>query len=144
MSFFLPPVAAQRPLGRPHLLLDRARSDDASKGGHCMNIESEVRNFVDLSSIDKSRFLARFMYELTLEARNYYAPGGNQDIDANKLRFINEIQHRVTRFIEQVLIDDPARPTDDLMLRLLLAPRSEKSIETLVQSAYTRTIQAVG
>ncbi len=109
-----------------------------------MNIESEVRNFADLSSIDKARFLARFMYELTLEARNFYGPGGNQDIDANKLRFVNEIQHRVTRFIEQILIDDPARSSDDVMLRLLLAPRSEKTIEALVQSAYTRTIQSVG
>lgn len=109
-----------------------------------MNIESEIRNFVELSSIDKARFLTRFMYELTLEARNFYGPGGNQDIDANKLRFVNEIQHRVTRFIEQILIDDPARSGDDVMLKLLLAPRSEKTIEALVQSAYTRTIQAVG
>jgi hypothetical protein len=31
-----------------------------------------------------------------------------------------------------------------LILRLLLAPRSEKTIEALVQSAYTRTIQSVG
>jgi len=107
-----------------------------------MNIDSEIRHFVDLSSIDKARFLARFMYELTLEGRNFYSPGGDQNIDANKLRFINEVQHRVTRFIEQILIDDPARSSDDVMLRLLLAPRSEKTIETLVHSAYTRTVQA--
>jgi hypothetical protein len=107
-----------------------------------MNIESEIRHFAELSSIDKARFLARFMYELTLEARNFYGPGGNQDIDANKLRFINEIQHRLTRFLEQILIDDPARSSDDVMLRLLLAPRSEKTIEALVQGAYTRTVQS--
>ncbi|HWK73183.1 MAG TPA: hypothetical protein VNQ81_02860 [Povalibacter sp.] len=109
-----------------------------------MNIDSEIRHFVDLSSIDKARFLAHFMYELTLEGRNFYSPGGDQNIDANKLRFINEVQHRVTRFIEQILIDDPARSSDDVMLRLLLAPRSEKTIETLVHSAYTRTVQATG
>ena len=109
-----------------------------------MNIDSEIRHFVDLSSIDKARFLARFMYELTLDARNFYNPAGDQDIDANKLRFINEVQHRVTRFIEQILIDDPARSSDDVMLRLLLAPRSEKTIEALVHSAYTRTVQATG
>jgi hypothetical protein len=107
-----------------------------------MNIESEIRHFAELSSIDKARFLARFMYELTLEARNFYGPGGNQDIDANKLRFINEIQHRLTRFLEQILTDDPARSSDDVMLRLLLAPRSEKTIEALVQGAYTRTVQS--
>ena len=109
-----------------------------------MNIDSEIRNFKELSAIDKARFLARFMYELTLDGRNFYSPNSTQDIDAGKLRFINEVQHRVTRFIEQILIDDPARSPDDVMLRLLLAPRAEKSIETLVRTAYTRTIQAVG
>lgn len=109
-----------------------------------MNIESEIRHFAELSSVDKARFIARFMYELTLEGRNFYGPGGEQPIDPDKLRFINEIQQRLTRFIEQILIDDPARTSDDMMLRLLLAPRAEKTIEGLLQSAYTRTIQAVG
>lgn len=107
-----------------------------------MNIDSEVQHFKDMSPLDQARFMARFMYELTLEARNFYSPTGEQDIDANKLRFINEIQHRITRFIEQVLIDDPARPSEDATLRLLLAPRAEKSIEALLHAAYARTIQA--
>lgn len=107
-----------------------------------MNIDSEIRHFKDLSSIDQSRFLARFMYEMTLEARNFYSPSGSHDIDADKLRFINEIQHRLTRFIEQVLLDDPARPNEDAMLRLLLAQRAEKTIEALLHAAYARTIQA--
>ena len=110
-----------------------------------MNIDSEIRHFSDLSALEQARFLARFMYELTLEARNFYGPGGEQaTIDANKLRFVNEVQHRVTRFIEQILIDDPARPSDEVTLRLLLAPRTEKTIESLMQAAYVRTIQAVG
>lgn len=108
-----------------------------------MNIASEIRNFSGLSSNEQARFMTHFMYELTLEARNYYTPGGQQHIDPMKLRFINEIQHRVTRFIEQILIDDPARPSDDITLRLLLAPRTEKAIEGLMQAAYVRTIQAV-
>ena len=108
-----------------------------------MNIDSEVRHFSDLSTLDQARFLARFMYELTLEARNFYGAGGEQPIDASKLRFINEVQHRLTRFIEQILIDDPARSSDEVMLRLLLAPRAEKVIEGLVHAAYARTIQAV-
>lgn len=109
-----------------------------------MNIESEIKHFSELSPLDQARFMARFMYELTLEARNFYNPAGEQAIDANKLRFINEIQHRVTRFVEQILIDDPARTSNDAMLRLLLAPRAEKSVDGLVQAAYVRTIQSVG
>jgi hypothetical protein len=116
------------------------RNHPARENG--MNIDSEIQHFKDLSALDQSRFLARFMYELTLEARNFYSPTGEQNIDATKLRFINEIQHRLTRFIEQVLIDDPARPGDDVTLRLLLAPRGEKTIEALLHAAYARTIQA--
>lgn len=108
-----------------------------------MNIESEIRNFSELSSNEQARFMTHFMYELTLEARNFYTPGGEQKVDPLKLRFINEIQHRVTRFIEQILIDDPSRPSNDVTLRLLLAPRAEKAIEELMRSAYSRTIQAV-
>lgn len=108
-----------------------------------MNIESEIRSFSGLSANEQARFMVHFMYELTLEARNFYSPGGQQQIDAMKLRFINEVQHRVTRFIEQILIDDPSRPSDDVTLRLLLAPRSEKAIEGLMKAAYVRTIQAV-
>lgn len=108
-----------------------------------MNIESEIRNFSGLSANEQARFMVHFMYELTLEARSFYTPGGQQQIDAMKLRFINEVQHRVTRFIEQILIDDPSRPSDDVTLRLLLAPRSEKTIESLMRNAYVRTIQAV-
>ena len=108
-----------------------------------MNIDSEIRHFSSLSSIDQARFLAHFMYELTLEARNFYGAGAEQPIEPMKLRFINEIQHRLTRFIEQILIDDPARPSDDHTLRLLLAPRAEKSVAELLTNAWQRTIQAV-
>jgi hypothetical protein len=108
-----------------------------------MNLDSEIRHFSDLSALEQARFLARFMYELTLEARNFYGAGGEQPIDPHKLRFINEVQHRVTRFIEQILIDDPARASDEVTLRLLLAPRAEKAIEGLVHAAYSRTIQAI-
>ena len=109
-----------------------------------MNLDSEIRHFADMSALEKSRLLVHFMYELTLEARNFYGTGGDQPIDPHKLRFIIEVQQRVTRFIEQILIDDPARSSDEVMLRLLLAPRSEKAIEGLVHAAYTRTIQAIG
>jgi len=109
-----------------------------------MNLQSEIRSFCELSPLDKARFLVRFMYELTLEARGFYSASGMHDIDPIKLRFINEIQHRVTRFVEQILIDDPARSADDVLLRLLLAPRAEKPVEELLRAAYVRTIQAVG
>jgi hypothetical protein len=131
MPFVGPPDARRLPSG-----------GEVADDPQAMNLDSEIRHFEEMSSLEKSRLLAHFMYEMTLEARNFYA-GGEQPIDPLKLRFINEVQHRVTRFMEQILIDDPARSSDEVMLRLLLAPRAEKAIEALVHSAYTRTIQAI-
>ena len=108
-----------------------------------MNLDSEIRHFEELSALEKARLLAHFMYEMTLEARNFYASASDQPIDLHKMRFIIEVQHRVSRFIEQILIDDPSRPSNDVTLRLLLAPRTEKVIEGLMHAAYVRTIQAV-
>ncbi len=107
-----------------------------------MNIDSEIANFTDLTAVDQARFVARLMHELTLEARHFYGPGGEVPIDAVRLRFLNEIQHRLTRFIEQILTDDPSRPTNEVMIRLLLAPRAEKAIEDLLRAAWSRTIQS--
>jgi hypothetical protein len=109
-----------------------------------MNIDSEIRHFRDLSANEQARHLVHFLYELTLEARNFYGAGNQHPIDASTLRFINEIQYRLTRYVEQILIDDPARPSEENVLKLLLAPRTEKGIETLVFSAWTRTVQATG
>jgi hypothetical protein len=48
-----------------------------------------------------------------------------------KLRFSNEIQHRLTR----------SRPGDEHTLRrLLLAPRAEESVADLLTVAWQRTI----
>lgn len=107
-----------------------------------MNIESEVTSFSELSSVEQARFLARLMYELTLEARGFYSPAGEAPIDALRLRFLNEIQHRLTRYIEQILTDDPSRPGTSAMIRLVLAPRAEKAIEDLMRAAWSRTVQA--
>jgi hypothetical protein len=43
------------------------------------------------------------------------------------LRFVNEICNRICKLIEQYLGDDNARPADDVVLRMLLAPRADKS-----------------
>lgn len=107
-----------------------------------MNIESEVMSFSDLSSVEQVRFLVRLMYELTLEARGFYSRGGEAPIDVLRLRFLNEIQHRLTRYMEQILTDDPSRPATSAMIRLVLAPRTEKAIEDLMRAAWSRTVQA--
>jgi hypothetical protein len=106
-----------------------------------MNLQSEIDYFTDLRVIDKARLLNLFLHELAEEARGTYGPGTEQVHDSAHLRFVNELVHRLTRVIEQLMAEDVARPADDVLLRMLLSPRADKIAERLVLNAYRRAIQ---
>ena len=106
-----------------------------------MNLNSEIEFFSDLGVIDKARLLNLFLHELAEEARATYGPGAEQVHDGAHLRFVNELYHRLTRVIEQLLAEETTRPADDVVLRMLLAPRADKLAERLVFNAYARAIQ---
>jgi hypothetical protein len=106
-----------------------------------MNIQSEIEYFSELTTIDKGRFLSLLMCELAEEAKGTYGPGSDQVTDAAHLRFINELQHRLSRVVYQLLGEDPARPGDDVVVRMLLSPRADKTAERFVTTAYRRVLQ---
>ncbi|HTC16089.1 MAG TPA: hypothetical protein VK695_09855 [Steroidobacteraceae bacterium] len=105
-----------------------------------MNLNSEIEFFADLRVVDKARLLNLFLHELAEEARATYG-AGEQVHDGAHLRFVNELYHRLTRVIEQLLAEEATRPGDDVVLRMLLAPRADKVAERLVFNAYARAIQ---
>ena len=104
-----------------------------------MNLKSEIDFFAELRLLDKARLLNLFLHELAEEARGTYGPA-DEVHDTAHLRFANELTHRLTRVIEQLLAEDATRPTDDIVLRMLLAPRTDKVAERLVYNAYSRAI----
>jgi hypothetical protein len=106
-----------------------------------MNLESEIQYFTELAYIDKARLLNLFLHELAQAARSTYGPTADQVHDGVHLRFANELAHRLTRLIEQLLAQDDTRPTDDVVVRMLLAPRTDKVAEQLVYDAYSRAIR---
>lgn len=106
-----------------------------------MNLQSEIEYFSEMRLIDKARLLNKFLHELSDEARSTYGPGNEQVHDTAHLRFVNELVHRLTRVIEQLMAEDAARPADDVVLRMLLSPRADKVAERLVFNAYRRAIQ---
>ena len=105
-----------------------------------MNLNSEIAYFAELRVVDKARLLNLFLHELAEEARGTYG-AGDQVHDGAHLRFVNELFHRLTRVIEQLMAEDATRPADEVVLRMLLAPRADKVAERLVFNAYTRAIQ---
>jgi hypothetical protein len=105
-----------------------------------MNLKSEIEYFSELRLLDKARLLNVFLHELADEVRGTYGPGTEQVHDPAHLRFANELTHRLTRVIEQLLAEDATRPADDIVLRMLLSPRADKVAERLVYNAYGRAI----
>ena len=105
-----------------------------------MNLNSEIAYYAELRLVDKARLLNLFLHELAQEARGTYGPA-DQVHDGAHLRFVNELNHRLTRVIEQLLAEEATRPADDVVLRMLLAPRPDKVAERLVFNAYARAIQ---
>jgi hypothetical protein len=103
-----------------------------------MNIQSEIDFFVELAPIDKARFLCRIVLEVGEEAR-LGAPDGN---DPARMRFVNEINQRLIRFIYQILSEDANRPADDIVMRMLLGNRTDTRSQLLVHNAYRRALNA--
>lgn len=99
-----------------------------------MNIQSEIDFFSDLGLIDKVRFITRLICEVADEAK---VGDGN---DVSRLKFCNEINQRLARFSHQILSEDAGRPADDVMIRMLLGARTDKSAERLMQNAYRRVL----
>jgi hypothetical protein len=106
-----------------------------------VNLQSEIVYYSELGLTDKARLMASFLAELTSEARATY--GASQDAvhDAVHLRFANEMCNRITRLIEQYLVDDNSRPADDVVLRMVLSARADKTAERMVHNSYRRALQ---
>jgi hypothetical protein len=102
-----------------------------------MNIQSEIEYFSDLGPIDKARFVVRLIAELLEEAKL----GASQDGEVNRLNlFTAELCQRLARFGYQILSEDAGRPSDEVVIRMLLGARADKSADRIVQTAYRRVL----
>jgi hypothetical protein len=103
-----------------------------------MNITSEIEFFSDLGLVDKARFITRLIIEVTEEAK--VGTGDGQDLI--RLKFANEINQRLARFSYQLLSEDPARPVDDVVIRMLLGTRADQNAQRIMQNAYRRVLMS--
>jgi len=89
-----------------------------------------------LGLVDKARFVTRLIFEVAEEAK----VGAGDGNDAVRLKFANEMNQRLSRFAYQLLGEDPARPQDDIVIRMLLGTRADKNAERIMQNAYRRVL----
>jgi hypothetical protein len=103
-----------------------------------MNVQSEIEFFSDLGLVDKARFITRLICEIAEESK----VGANDGNDAPRYRFANEMNQRLARFTYQILGEDPARPQDDVVIRMLLGARADKNAERIMHNAYRRVLMS--
>ncbi|MFO1465568.1 MAG: hypothetical protein U1F35_03855 [Steroidobacteraceae bacterium] len=101
-----------------------------------MNIQSEIDFFSELGLVDKARFLSKLMGEVSEEVK----VGGGDGTDLSRYKFAVEINQRLARLVYQILSEDLARPQDDVVIRMLLSSRADKTTERLMHKAYSRVV----
>src|SRR6202451_2356504 len=97
-----------------------------------MNIQSEIEFFSDLGLVDKARFIARLICEISEEAKV-----GSDGNDALRFKFANEMNQRLARFMYQLLGEDAARPQDDVVIRMLLGARGGQTGARIMPDDFT-------
>jgi hypothetical protein len=107
--------------------------------GH-MNIEDIARAATQLSPEQKRRLLARLSFELTIAARETYLPGSEDIAAPQQLRSLNEIQHRVTSCLLELLDNG----NDDLWMWPVISEFAEASgCGAAVSDACFRALRSV-
>jgi hypothetical protein len=101
-----------------------------------MNIQSEIEFFAELGLVDKARFVTRLLYEIAEEAK----VGAGDGMELTRYKFANEMTQRLARFAYQLLSEDPARPQDDVLIRMLLGARADKNAERIMHNSYRRVL----
>ena len=101
-----------------------------------MNIQSEIEFFGDLGMVDKARFLLRLVTEIAEESKVGVSATG----ELQRAKFVNEINQRLARVTYQVICEDPSRPQDDVIIRMLLGARTDKDAQRIVMNAYRRVV----
>src|SRR5690348_7573044 len=88
--------------------------------------EQAITFFSSLNTAEQVRFLAHFSFHLTIAARDTYTVQGAGLTDPERMRAINEIQHRVCGHIVALLDNHQERYPDSTLVNILLEHGSVK------------------
>jgi hypothetical protein len=103
-----------------------------------MTAEKAINVFVSYSSKDKEEFLAHLIHELTIVARDTYEVGQDGLTNPQRMRRINEIQHRISDFLCALLHNNPHRYPDDVLVRIILEHSDDSELERQLSEAFAR------
>ena len=103
-----------------------------------MTADRAIAVFASYSSREKEEFIAHLIHELTIIARDSYEVGGDSLTNPQRMRRINEIQHRATDFLCALQRNNPHRYPDDDMVRIILEHPDDDELELELNRAFER------
>ncbi|HEX8919857.1 MAG TPA: hypothetical protein VF766_00170 [Pyrinomonadaceae bacterium] len=103
-----------------------------------MTSDKAITVFVSYSSKDKEEFLAHLIHELTIIARDNYEVGQDGLINPQRMRRINEVQHRISDSLCALLQNNPHRYPDDVLVRIILEHPDDNALEQQLSEAFAR------
>lgn len=103
-----------------------------------MTIEEAINVFSAYSLKEKEDFLAHLMYELTIITRDNYEVGHDGLTNPQRVRRINEVQHRISDFLCALLGNNSHRYPDDVLVRIILEHPDDSDLERQLGEAFAR------
>ena len=106
-----------------------------------MTVDEAIAVFSSPSIEEKEEFLAQLMHELTVIARDSYEVGQDGLTNPQRVRRINEVQHRISAFLCALLRGDPQRYPDDVLLKIILEHPDDTILERQLSESFARLIR---
>lgn len=103
-----------------------------------MTIDEAIAIFSAYSLREKEEFLAHLIYELTVVARDNYEVTGDGLTNSQRVRRINEIQHRLSAFLWALLRNDSKRYPDEVLVRIILEHPEDSVLERQLAETFAR------
>ena len=89
-----------------------------------MTPDEAVAKYSALSASEQLRVLTDYAHDLTVIARGTYVPQTDDIADPLRLRQLNEVQHRVTGHMRDLISSNTTRYPDDVIVRATACPRA--------------------
>ncbi|HZT82453.1 MAG TPA: hypothetical protein VFA26_19650, partial [Gemmataceae bacterium] len=87
----------------------------------------------------QAEVLVRLAHELTIAGRDTYDPASPGLRHPNRLRALNEVQHRVTSHVLALLAADPGRYPDEVLASIILE-QDDPELRRQVAAAFARSL----
>jgi hypothetical protein len=105
-----------------------------------MTVDEAIAVFSSYTLTEKEEFLAGLMHELTIIARDSYEVGQDGLTNPQRVRRVNEVQHRVSAFLWALLRNDLKRYPDDILIKIVLEHPQDAGLEQQLNAAFAKLV----